>query len=130
MISYFIKKLPHLVWFRLTIIISAILIGTSLAVIPSINTTYGLMAIQVSYVTGSGILTTLFMVLIIRGLPPNQQATQQAYVRPFDYALPVFDSYWPMDVLRKLQEMWDRYESFSSGVANTTSFPFSAIEYF
>ena len=61
--------------FRLTIIISALLIAISLAVIPSITTTYGLMGIQASYGIGSGTLTTLFMVLSIRGLPTNRQAT-------------------------------------------------------
>ena len=61
--------------YRLTIILSALLIGISLAVIPLIDKISILMAVQVSLGLGSGILMTLFMVLSIRGLPPNQQAT-------------------------------------------------------
>ena len=61
--------------FRLTIILSAFLMGIGMAVIPLIDTTYGLMAIQISSGMGGGILTTLFMLLTIRGLPQHQQAT-------------------------------------------------------
>lgn len=47
--------------------------------------------------------------------------------QPLDYVLPVFDSYKPSDVWSKLKEMWERYESYSTGVNDTSSFPFSAI---
>jgi predicted MFS family arabinose efflux permease len=61
--------------YRLTIILSSVLIGASLAVIPLIDMVAILMAVQVIFGLGSGILGTLFMVLSIRGLPPQQQAT-------------------------------------------------------
>jgi MFS family permease len=69
--------------FRFTIILSGLLIGISMAAIPSIDTTWGLMAIQTSYGLGSGILTTLFMVLSIRGLPQHQQATAMGVFQAF-----------------------------------------------
>ncbi len=60
---------------RWTIILSTLLVSISLVVIPFINTVAALMAIQVSCGLGSGILITLLMVLSIRGLPQQQQAT-------------------------------------------------------
>ena len=67
------------VWGRLgfhsTITWSALLIGGSLFAIPFINAIPLLMAVQISCGLGSGVLMTLFMVLIIRGLPQQQQAT-------------------------------------------------------
>ena len=78
-VSAFAALLAAWVWerlgYRLTIILSALLIGISLAVIPLIDTISVLMAVQVSLGLGSGILMTLFMVLSIRGLPQHQQAT-------------------------------------------------------
>jgi MFS family permease len=61
--------------YRTTIIFSALLISASLFSIPFIESIPLLMAIQVSCGLGSGILMTLFMVLSVRGLPPQQQAT-------------------------------------------------------
>ena len=60
---------------RLTIALSALLIGVSLVVIPFINSVPVLMASQISCGLGSGVLMTLFMVLAIHGVPPQQQAT-------------------------------------------------------
>ena len=54
-------------------------------------------------------------------------AQQQGYAQPLDIVRPVFDSYAPTDVWNTLVDMWNRYESFSSGVADTSYFPFSAI---
>ena len=61
--------------YRSTMILSALLIGGSLFAIPFITAIPVLMAVQVSCGLGSGLLMTLFMVLSIRGLPPEQQAT-------------------------------------------------------
>ena len=69
------------VWFwekfgyRFTMISSALLIGGSLLSIPFIKEIPVLMAVQVSGGLGSGVLATLFMVLSIRGLPQEHQAT-------------------------------------------------------
>ncbi|OGO25047.1 MAG: hypothetical protein A2144_13515 [Chloroflexi bacterium RBG_16_50_9] len=61
--------------FRATMTWSALLIGGSLFAIPFITAIPLLMAVQISLGLGSGVLMTLFMVLCIRGLPPQQQAT-------------------------------------------------------
>jgi MFS family permease len=61
--------------YRSTMVLSALLISASMFTIPFIKTVPVLMAIQVSCGLGSGVLTTLFMVLSIRGLPQQQQAT-------------------------------------------------------
>ena len=61
--------------YRLTIIVSAVLIAGSLFSIPFVTAVPVLMAVQVSNGLGSGVLMTLFMVLSIRGLPREQQAT-------------------------------------------------------
>jgi DHA1 family multidrug resistance protein-like MFS transporter len=61
--------------YRTTIILSALLISASLFSIPFMESIPLLMAIQVSCGLGSGILMTLFMVLSVRGLPPQHQAT-------------------------------------------------------
>jgi predicted MFS family arabinose efflux permease len=61
--------------YRLTMILSALLIGGSLLSIPFIEEIPLLMAVQVSGGLGSGVLATMFMVLTIRGLPQEQQAT-------------------------------------------------------
>ncbi len=60
---------------RQTIIWSALLIGGTLFAIPFIKTVPLLMAVQAGFGLGCGSLFTLFMVLSIRGLPPQQQAT-------------------------------------------------------
>jgi predicted MFS family arabinose efflux permease len=60
---------------RATIIWSVLLIGISLFAIPFIKAIPVLMAVQISCGLGSGVLMTLFMVLSIRGLSPQQQAT-------------------------------------------------------
>ncbi len=61
--------------YRATITLSAFLIGISLFAIPFINAVPILMVSQISCGLGSGVLMTLFMVLSIRGVPPQQQAT-------------------------------------------------------
>jgi len=61
--------------YRATMVWSAFFIGFSLLAIPFISTIPVLMAVQVSCGLGSGVLMTLFMVLSVRGLPPDQQAT-------------------------------------------------------
>jgi MFS family permease len=61
--------------YRLTMACSALLIGGSLFAVPFITVIPVLMAVQISCGLGSGVLMTLFMVLSIRGLPPEQQAT-------------------------------------------------------
>ncbi|OGO31833.1 MAG: hypothetical protein A2Z29_04370 [Chloroflexi bacterium RBG_16_56_11] len=61
--------------YRVTIILSAVLIGASLLATPFIKATPLLMAVQTSCGMGNGVLMTLFMVLSIRGLPRQQQAT-------------------------------------------------------
>ena len=59
------------------------------------------------------------------GLPYG--GAQQPMAEPYDYVLPEFDSYHPLDVLRTLGNAWSRYKSFTAGVADTSQFPFSAI---
>jgi MFS family permease len=61
--------------YRSTIIWSALFIGGSLFAIPFITAIPVLMAVQISCGLGSGVLMTLFMVLSIRNLSPEQQAT-------------------------------------------------------
>jgi MFS family permease len=61
--------------YRSTITWSALLICGSLFVIPFITAIPVLMAVQICCGLGSGVLMTLFMVLSIRGLPQEQQAT-------------------------------------------------------
>jgi MFS family permease len=61
--------------YRSTMTWSALLIGGSLFAIPFITAIPLLMAVQISCGLGSGVLMTLFMVLSIRGLPQQQQAT-------------------------------------------------------
>jgi len=61
--------------YRSTITGSALLIGSSLLAVPFITTIPVLMIVQISCGLGSGVLMTLFMVLSIRGLPQEQQAT-------------------------------------------------------
>ncbi len=63
------------VGYRSTTLWSALLISLSLFAIPFITTIPLLMAVQISCGLGSGVLTTLFMVLSIHGLPQQQQAT-------------------------------------------------------
>jgi len=82
-----------LVWerfgYRSTITGSAFLIGGSLLAIPFITTIPVLMAVQVSCGLGSGVLMTLFMVLSIRGLPQEQQATAMGVFQAV-YAIGMF----------------------------------------
>jgi MFS family permease len=61
--------------YRTTIICGALLIGASLFAIPFIKSVPLLMAVQVSCGLGSGVLMTLFMILSVRGLPQQHQAT-------------------------------------------------------
>jgi MFS family permease len=61
--------------YRSTITGSALLISGSLLAVPFIHTIPSLMISQVSSGIGSGVLMTVFMVLSIRGLPQEQQAT-------------------------------------------------------
>ncbi|MFC1902015.1 MFS transporter [Chloroflexota bacterium] len=61
--------------YRVTIILGAVFIGTSLMAVPFILTVPALMAVQVSYGLGTGILGTTLMALSIRGLSREQQAT-------------------------------------------------------
>jgi MFS family permease len=61
--------------YRLTIVWSTLMIGASIFAVPFITTVPVLMAVQISGGLGSGLLMTLFMVLSIRGLPQQQQAT-------------------------------------------------------
>lgn len=61
--------------YRSTMFWSALLIASSMFAIPYITTVPVLMAVQIIGGLGSGILSTLFMVLSIRGLPQRQQAT-------------------------------------------------------
>lgn len=61
--------------YRWTIVGGGLFIGLSLFVVPFISTAPVLMAAQVSYGLGSGVLSTAFMTLSIRGLPPQYQAT-------------------------------------------------------
>jgi MFS family permease len=60
---------------RATVIGSALLIGGSMLAVPFITAVPVLMTVQISCGIGSGMLMTLFMVLSIRGLPREQQAT-------------------------------------------------------
>ncbi len=75
--------------YRLTIICSALLISSSLLAIPFINTIPLIMTVQISCGFGSGILMTLFMVLSIRGLRPEQQATAMGVFQAV-YAIGMF----------------------------------------
>ncbi|MFK7938537.1 MAG: trypsin-like peptidase domain-containing protein [Roseovarius sp.] len=59
------------------------------------------------------------------GLPYG--GANQPLAEPYDYVLPEFDSYNPLDILRTLGNAWSRYSSFTAGVADTSQFPFSAI---
>jgi MFS family permease len=61
--------------YRLTITLSAFLVGISLFAIPFINAVPVLMASQIGCGLGSGVLMTLFMVLAIHGVSQEQQAT-------------------------------------------------------
>lgn len=61
--------------YRSTITWSALLISGSMFAVPFITALPLLMIAQISYGLGSGVLMTLFMVLSIRGLPQEQQAT-------------------------------------------------------
>ena len=61
--------------YRSTMVYSALLIGGSLFAIPFITAIPVLMAVQIGFGLGNGVLMTLFMVLSIRGLPQEQQAT-------------------------------------------------------
>ena len=61
--------------YRKTMIWGALLIGVSLLAVPFISGIPVLMAVQVSFGLGSGVLMTLFMALSISGLPQEQQAT-------------------------------------------------------
>ena len=61
--------------YRSTIVWSALLIAASMFAIPYTATVPVLMIVQVIGGLGSGVLSTLFMVLSIRGLPQQQQAT-------------------------------------------------------
>jgi len=61
--------------YRLTIILSALVISVSLFSIPFITAIPLLMSVQISCGLGSGVLMTLFMVLSIHSLPQEQQAT-------------------------------------------------------
>jgi DHA1 family multidrug resistance protein-like MFS transporter len=61
--------------YRMAIICSAIFTGVSLLVIPFILSVPVLMAIQLSCGLGSGVLMTLLMMLSIRGVPRQYQAT-------------------------------------------------------
>ena len=69
------------VWFwerlgyRTTIILGAIISGVSLLVIPFISEVPVLMAVQISFGMGSGVLMTTLMALSIRDVPREQQAT-------------------------------------------------------
>ena len=63
------------VGYRSTIIWSALLIGASLFATPFISTIIVLMSVQIALGLGSGVLSTMFMTLGIRGLPREQQAT-------------------------------------------------------
>jgi len=75
--------------YRSTIIGSALLIGGSLLAVPFITAVPVLMIVQVSYGVGSGVLMTLFMVLSIRGLPQEQQATAMGVFQAI-YAIGMF----------------------------------------
>lgn len=68
---WFWEKLGH----RSTILWGALLISASLFATPFISSVIGLMTVQVIFGLGSGVLTTMFMVFGIRGLPQGQQAT-------------------------------------------------------
>ena len=67
------------VWERLSyrsaMIWGALLISVSLLVIPFTSAVPQLMAVQVSYGLGSGVLMTVLMTLSIHGIPQQQQAT-------------------------------------------------------
>jgi predicted MFS family arabinose efflux permease len=65
--------------YRLTIILCSLLIGTSLATTPFIDTVPMIMLVQVIFGLGGGVLGTMFMILSIRGLPPQQQATAMGF---------------------------------------------------
>jgi DHA1 family multidrug resistance protein-like MFS transporter len=75
--------------YRSTIIGSALLIGGSLLAVPFIAAVPVLMIVQISYGVGSGVLMTLFMVLSIRGLPQEQQATAMGVFQAV-YAIGMF----------------------------------------
>jgi MFS family permease len=75
--------------YRSTIIGSALLIGGSLLAVPFIAAVPVLMIVQISYGIGSGVLMTLFMVLSIRGLPQEQQATAMGVFQAV-YAIGMF----------------------------------------
>ena len=75
--------------YRSTVIVSALLIGGSMLAVPFITTISLLMVIQISCGIGSGVLMTLFMVLSIRGLPREQQATAMGVFQAV-YAIGMF----------------------------------------
>lgn len=75
--------------YRSTITGSALLIGGSLLAVPFITTIPVLMIVQISCGVGSGIIMTLFMVLSIRDLPQEQQATAMGIFQAV-YAIGMF----------------------------------------
>jgi len=75
--------------YRSTVIVSALLIGGSMLAVPFISTIPLLMITQISCGIGSGVLMTLFMVLSIRGLPREQQATAMGVFQAV-YAIGMF----------------------------------------
>jgi MFS family permease len=65
------ERLGH----RLTIILSALLTGIGLLVVPFIDAVPVLMVVQSGFGLATGVLMTLFMTLSIRGVRPEFQAT-------------------------------------------------------
>jgi MFS family permease len=61
--------------YRTTIILGAIVSGLSLLAIPFIPEVTALMAVQISFGMGSGVLMTTLMTLSIHGVPRENQAT-------------------------------------------------------
>ncbi len=60
---------------RATVLLNAALVGATLFATPFIASVHVLMAVQLAFGFGSGVLGTMLMALGIRGLPRRQQAT-------------------------------------------------------
>jgi MFS family permease len=75
--------------YRTTIIAGALLLSGSLLAVPFIDSVLLLMMVQITCGMGGGILMTSFMVLSIRGLPPEQQATAMGVFQAV-YAIGMF----------------------------------------